>query len=141
MRRFPSSWSETLSKLRLRRKRKHQGSSHRDYGRRQQLEPMEARAMLSVFIVESVDDGTLAGKGLITLRKANASANANSDPDQIQFAASLTCSGPAKISLLLAQLTISNDVTIRFSFRSRLSALLSRVFTSWPKAAQFSLHY
>jgi YD repeat-containing protein len=71
MRSFPSCWNLTLSKLGFRRKRvsKH---SHRRFGRRPQLESLEARQLLAL-TVTTLEDVQDTSDGFVSLREAVAS--------------------------------------------------------------------
>jgi hypothetical protein len=71
--------------------------------------------------VDSLQDNTTSGDGLTTLREAIASANAAYGQNEIQFAQSLTASGPKNISLSLGQLQISNDMIISGPGADRLT--------------------
>ncbi len=83
--------------------------------RRLRVEALEHRRMLATFTVNTLID-TNAADGLTTLREAITSANANPDTDTINFAASLTASGPAVIQLTnsghVGEIAINNNVTI-----------------------------
>ncbi|MFM9962861.1 MAG: Calx-beta domain-containing protein [Planctomycetaceae bacterium] len=74
-------------------------------------ESLEPRALPTVFTVTSLAD-TIANDGQVTLREAIQSANNDSAADTIQFASSLTASGPARITLSGTELAIKSDLNI-----------------------------
>src|SRR5262245_53642283 len=89
MRRFPSSWTETLSRLGFRRKRRSQHGANRfNMRRRPQIESLEMRAMLATYTVDSTAD-TIASDGVTTFREALASAYTNAGPDTISFSSTV----------------------------------------------------
>jgi CSLREA domain-containing protein len=107
MRRLPSSWTTTLTKLGFKRKTKKR--SQMKHGRRSQLEPLEARHMLAVLTVNSTADNTTVD-AFTTLREAIATANSDSAADTIVFDPAVF--NTPKTITLASQLTISEDLTI-----------------------------
>lgn len=93
MRRFPSSWTTTLTRLGLRR-RKASRKREQHRGRRARLEPLEARQMLAsdVYTVTTLDDVVDANDNLLSLREAidlAATDGSTTDNDIIRFDRSL----------------------------------------------------
>ncbi|MEX2170304.1 MAG: hypothetical protein WD851_13405 [Pirellulales bacterium] len=80
MRRFPISWTTISTQLGLKRKRK-QRHQHGERSRRPRFEPLEARHMLAVLVVNSTANNTPLGDGYVTLREAVAAANGNTTTD------------------------------------------------------------
>ena len=93
------------------------------------VEQLEQRVLLSAILVNSLEDNTTAGDGLVTLREAIAAANDDtttdlgdqgSGADTISFDPSLFASGPATINLSIvgdttvgpSGLAITSDITI-----------------------------
>ena len=129
MRRFPSSWSTTLTQLGFRRKRnaRHQ---HGERARRPRFEPLEERRMLATFMVNSTAD-TVATDTELTLREAITAANSDTTPDVITFDP-LVFDSQETITLTGGQLTISEDLTIEGPGSDLLSVSgndASRVFS------------
>jgi hypothetical protein len=78
--------------------------------RRPSIERLEERQMMAVYTVDSLLDNTTAD-AFTTLRESVNAANTNPG-STIQFAASLTQSGPAIIKLESGELQLNDDVTI-----------------------------
>ena len=91
-------------------------------------EILEPRTLPTVITVTSLAD-TIANDGQVTLREAIQAANTDtavdgvtgSGTDTIQFAPSLTASGPATITLSGTQLVITSDLTIEGPGADRLT--------------------
>jgi RHS repeat-associated protein len=128
MRRLQTSWTETLTKLGFkRRRRRHSRKSDRFYLRRRpQLESLEERAMLAVVTIGNdtdvydgddtnitallADPGT---DGTISLREAIVAANNTSGADTLEFDENLFAAGPTSIVLgSLGHLQITEDLDI-----------------------------
>jgi hypothetical protein len=73
------------------------------------LETLESRSLLATIVVNSPDDSVLADE-FLTLREAIVAANATTEADTINFAATLT---NQTITLSLGELTVSNSLTIQ----------------------------
>ncbi len=100
MRRYPSSWTNTLARLGFQRRRRPR--RRRDpLGRTARIEQLEPRQMLSGNVNTLLDD-TIAGNGLTSLREALVGGGS------VTFDSSLNGGTIA----LTNQLTISNTVTI-----------------------------
>ncbi|MEX2170269.1 MAG: right-handed parallel beta-helix repeat-containing protein [Pirellulales bacterium] len=119
MRRLPISWTTVSTQLGLQRKRK-QRPQHGERTRRSRFEPLEARQMLAVLLVNSPANDSLPNDGYVTLREAVAAAWSNtatdlghtgSGTDTITFDESLFASGPATITLT-SKIDVNSNLTI-----------------------------
>jgi hypothetical protein len=95
-----------------RRWRKSQAERAATFARRPlQFEPLEHRRLLAI-TVDTILDAVDASDGFTSLREAVAAANATTAADTIDFAPSLTASGPATIVLTHGQLLVTRTLTI-----------------------------
>ena len=81
------------------------------YRRRLRFEPLEDRRMLSI-TVNTLADSFDVNDGVTSLREAIFAANTVPGADTIDFAPSLTASGPATILLTQGELKITDSLTI-----------------------------
>ncbi|MEX2169736.1 MAG: choice-of-anchor Q domain-containing protein [Pirellulales bacterium] len=121
MRRFPISWTTISTQLGFKRKRK-QRHQHGERARRSRFEPLEARHMLAVLMVNSTANDSLPNDGYVTLREAISAAWGNtttdlghtgssSEPDTIRFDESLFVNGHATIELA-SKIDVNSNLTI-----------------------------
>ncbi|MBC7821141.1 MAG: CSLREA domain-containing protein, partial [Planctomycetaceae bacterium] len=124
------------------RRRSRHGKSEREGVTRAKVaaELLEPRMLPAVITVTSLAD-TIANDGQVTLREAIQAANTDSivdgstkgsGADTIQFAPSLTASGPATITLIGPRLLIKSDMTIVGPGEDKLTIdgnNLTRIFT------------
>lgn len=82
MRSFSTSWTSVLAKLGFRRK--FNCARRANCQKRLRFEQCEDRRLLAVITVSSDQDNTIVD-GVITLREIVNFANADDDPDTIQF--------------------------------------------------------
>jgi hypothetical protein len=82
------------------------------YRRQLHYEPLEDRRLLATVTVTTLADTIDLNDGLTSLREAIFATNLVAGADAIQFAPSLTASGPATILLSLGELAISDDLAI-----------------------------
>jgi predicted outer membrane repeat protein len=87
-------------------------SGRSTYSRTLRLEPLEDRRLLAVVTVTTTDDTINFNDGLTSLREAIFAANLVSGADTINFAPSVTASGPAKILLTQGRLEITDALSI-----------------------------
>ncbi|MEX2171385.1 MAG: choice-of-anchor Q domain-containing protein [Pirellulales bacterium] len=76
------------------------------------FEPLEDRRLLAVVTVDTLDDAVDFNDGAISLREAIFATNLVGGADTIEFAPSLTSTGPAKILLTGGELAITDVLTI-----------------------------
>jgi hypothetical protein len=92
------------------------GTKRRDLGcglnRRLGVEPLEDRRLLALVTVNTLTDSVDFNDGLTSLREAIFATNLIGGADTIDFAASLTSSGPATLTLTQGELKITDDLTI-----------------------------
>ena len=82
------------------------------YRRKPRYEPLEDRRLLALVTVDTLSDTVDLADGVTSLREAIFATNLVGGPDTIEFAPSLTASGPATILLTQGELRISDDLTI-----------------------------
>src|SRR5690349_5791347 len=89
--------------------------------RRLAFEPLEGRRMLAVLTVNSLEDNTISGDNLVTLREAILAANQDlvtdlgaqaSGKDEIRFNANLFSSGPKTILLSHGEIVINSELKL-----------------------------
>src|SRR5262245_57735898 len=79
------------------------------YTRRMRFEPLEDRRLLTITVNTLIDENDGVGVGGISLRDALAAAAAG---ETINFAPSLTSSGPASMPLTNGNLVINKSLTV-----------------------------
>ena len=122
MRRFPGSWTDTLTKLGFRRRKKSPRAGGNYLRRRARVEALEPRHLLSATHLVTTPANTMdgdqfgvgGGDGLLSLREAVALAD---DSDRIEFAESLFATGHVTIHTdegdgTTGRIVLDHDVTV-----------------------------